>query len=895
MVTAILVSVREPAMRRTAFCLLVLGVSIAGCGSDGGTSGAGGSGGDVEWPPDATIHFDQHGVFNADCETDEDCAMALGYFHASERFVQMDVRRRFSTGRLADILLANLGELFADDFANIRATFSTREGEPLEDVLVQKTSDKTMRLFEAYSSGVNKWIDDVREGVPGTVFPHEFSHPFLDYGPDDVPPWTPSDCVASIVALVDSLTNDSTQEVNAGIARSDIGNDDKFSDLWSRRPLEESAIMPPMSVSAAALSLKQGGVPAMLRRAPRTNVDALRRLSETLGRVSQLRRMLVGAGAMGDDIGSNSWVLDGSRTISGNPLLANDPHLGMTQPATWYLAHLDAKTNGTGDFHSAGVTFAGLPWVLIGQNESIAWGFTTTNMDFTDVYEEEVVGGTGVRFKGEVVPINVVPWTIEYGDGTTEEKELRFVPHHGPIMGEIEGDVAHTLRWTGHDIDTDINFLTKLNAASTLEEARVALEDMTTVGQNVVVADGTGQIGWFPYNRLPKRTWATDLDGDAPPWMPLDGRGEYEWDEYFELSELPQAMNPSSGYIATANNDMTGALFDGDPTSEGPPFQVTAAAGFRHKRIVDLLDAVGNQHDVATMDATISDTYSLIGERMRPGILAIVGAAETPDLSLDALRVVNALERWNFDCPTGLVGPTTDSDLVSDEAVLIESSGCTAFHALINELRFQIEQNERAPSSFDPETRNPTFATYFSVVNPGELVAGDIYWDNPATMAVETKYEVMARALNDVGERLDQEYGLGPDETKWAWGRLHGLVLQSDLGSFLGPDFDNPAPGEPFYANDGGLYTVDVAYPNPSREGDLAEFTQNWGASTRLVCDVSPEGPSCTIQLPGGQSGHPDSDNYQDLLFPYLRNEPMPLVFDILEAEANAVRTVIFQ
>jgi penicillin amidase len=846
------------------------------------------------------VYFDEYRVFNADCATDEDCAMTLGYYHAAERFVQMDVRRRFSTGRLADILLPGLAALYVDDFADIRATFSTRDGEPLEEVSIQHASEKTMRLFEAYSAGVNKWLAEVRNGDPGAVFPHEFSHPLLDYGPEDVPDWEPSDCIASIIALIDSLTNEATTEVRGGVARLEIGNDAKFSDLWSRRPLEESSILPPVGALAATLSNGGVAVPPMLRRAPRGNLAALRRLSEKLGRIDHLRRMLIGAGVMGENIGSNNWVLDESRTSNGNALLSNDPHLGMSQPATWYLAHLDARTHGDGEFHSAGVTFAGLPWVLIGQNENVAWGLTTANMDFTDVYEEEVIDGSGVRFKGEVVPFKRVPWTVTFSDETTEEKELIFVPHHGPVMGAVQDDVAYTLRWTGHDISTDINFLTKLNAAATLEEARVALQDMTTVGQNVVVVDTAGEIGWFPYSHLPKRTWATDLDGDAPPWLPLDGRGDYEWDEYFTLEELPQATNPASGYIATANNDMTGALFDGDPTSNGPPFQVTAAAGFRHKRIVDLIDDGENQHSVATMDALISDVYSLIGERMRPGIMAIVEHQDTPDLSLDALKVVSALESWTFTCPTGLAGPYTNSDLVSNTAELVESSGCTAFHALLNELRFQIEHNKDAPSSFDPEERNPTFATYYSIVDPNELVAGDIYWDNPDTMAEETKYEVMARALNDVGERLDQEYGLGPVETKWAWGRLHGLILQSDLGSFLGPNYDNPAPADPFsaFANDGGLYTVDVAAPNPtgpSRGADLAEFTQSWGASTRFVCEALPEGPKCTIQLPGGQSGILDSPNYDDLLFPYLRNEPMLLVFNIDEAAKNAVDTVTFQ
>ena len=886
-------------MQRFTLCLLVLGLSIVGCSSSdssgtAGTGGAGGTIGDLEWPPDATVYFDEHRIFNADCATDEDCAMALGYYHAFDRFVQMDVRRRFSTGRLADILLPGVAAGFVDDFVSIRSTFLTQDGRMLEDATFEHASDKTKALFEAYSAGVNRWITDVQEGKEGVVFPREFSHPFLDYHPEDVPPWTPLDCVASIVALVDELTNDSSDEINAGLARAMIDNDLKFSDLWSRRPLEESAILGPVGSGSAALSRPPVQIPPMLRRAPSHDAHALAELSDKLERIDDLRRMILGTGSRGAKPGSNNWVLDGTRTSSGNALLSNDPHLGMSQPAIWYLAHLDAKTNGAGDFHSAGVSFAGLPWVLIGQNESIAWGFTTTNMDFTDVYEEEVVDGTGVRFKGEVVPIQLIPWTMVFSDGTTQERDLPLVPHHGPVL-QMEGDTALTLRWTGHALSTDVNFLTKLNAASNLEEARVALADMTSVGQNVVVADTAGAIGWFPYNQLPKRTWATNLDGDAPPWVPIDGEGDYEWTEYFTLEELPQSVSPESGYIATANNDMTGALFDGDPTNEGPPLQVSAAAGFRHKRIVDQLDAGGNSHTVATMDALISDVYSLIGERMRQPIMDIIEHEDTPDLSLDARKVVMALQRWNYGCPTGLAGPYTDSGLATtDSAVLTESSGCTAFHALLNELRFQIEQNEHAEIEFKDQARGISFAAYYSIVDPTQLVAGDIYWDNPATEVPETKYEVMARALNDVGTRLDQDYDLGPDETKWAWGRLHGLFLESDLGSFLGPDFDNPAPGDPLFANGGGLYTVDVAAPNPMPDPP-GEFLQTWGASMRFVCEVSAEGPRCTIQLPGGQSGHVESENYEDLLFKYLQDEPMPLVFDIDEAAANAEEPITFE
>ncbi|KPK55212.1 MAG: hypothetical protein AMJ63_00005, partial [Myxococcales bacterium SG8_38_1] len=219
---------------------MVLGIATVGCSS----SDSGGTTGDLEWPPDAIAHFDKYGVLNADCATDEDCAMVLGYYHASERFVQMDIRRRFSTGRLADILAPFAAQGFIDDFADIRANFSSREGRPLEQQLIENASEKTVLLLEAYSAGVNKWLEEVKAGEPGATFPREFSNFLFDYAPEDVPAWTPQDCAASIIALIDSLTNDETDIVNAGKARASINDDAKFADLWGRGPLLAGSILP---------------------------------------------------------------------------------------------------------------------------------------------------------------------------------------------------------------------------------------------------------------------------------------------------------------------------------------------------------------------------------------------------------------------------------------------------------------------------------------------------------------------------------------------------------------------------------------------------------------------------------------------------------------------------
>jgi penicillin amidase len=697
------------------------------------------------------------------------------------------------------------------------------------------------------------------------------------------------------MALIDSSTNKEAVEVDAGAAREAIANDVKFSDLWSRRPFVESSILasgwtPPESSSKRAAATEQ----QLPRRDALNAGPALQRLRNHLERTKELRHMPFGSVLGG---GSNNWAIAPSRSVTGNALLSNDPHQPMRQPATFYLAHLDAKTKGTGQIHAAGATVAGMPWVVLGQNENIAWGSTDTFFDMTDVYIEELVKDTdgnamGVMFKGEVVPFTRVQFPVRFNDGSTEDQELLFVPHHGPVRGEIDvdNDVAITLRWTAQDADTDIEYIGALNTAGSVMEARTALENATTAGLNFVVIDTEGNIGWFPYSRLPKRTWATNLSGDAPPWLPLDGRCAtpercYEWTEYFELTELPQALNPSEGFIATANNDMTGALFDGDPTNDGyPPFQTDVEPGIRHARIVKLIEEIGSEHSTATMQRIQSDVYSLFGELNRPGFLAIAESDMTDTLSERAQKIVDALKAWNFTCPTGLEGPYTDSPLTDDTEELRESSGCAAYHAALYRCWFPVLLGESGRV-------DPNSAYFYSVVDPSQLQAGDVYWDNPATSPeIETKYQGIAGCFDDAGRILAEDVGLGDDETKWAWGRVQGLSLSSDLSTFGISTYDNPPPGETLFANDGGHYTVDPTTPF------APDGVQREGASMRFVCEVFPSGPSCTIQLPGGQSSDIDSpyNNYEDLLFKWLENEPIDLVFDIDEAKANAVRTVTF-
>ena len=875
---------------KSVAAVVVLAI-IVGCTESGssGTGGAGGTGATGGAQLSATIYIDEHGIPHIDCSTDEACAMALGYQHAFDRFAQMDLRRRVPTGRLTGILDKGIAQLFdvpAVDAQN-RALYSTRAGQPVEDVLLAHLSEKTRALVEAYSDGVNRWIEDMQNGDNGALFPRELTNPLLAYDSGSVLEWTAEDSIAVTLAIVESLTNREEAEVAAGIAREDIDDDAKFFDWWGVHPVIKSSILPPgwQPPTSKSTSVVPDGSPA-----PRKHLEtgpALRRLRDQLEQTAGLQRML-GGGESAPSTGSNNWVVAPSRTLNGNPLLANDPHLPLTQPSLWYLAHLDAKTHGGGEIHAAGGTLAGLPMVLVGQNESVAWGATTAFLDLADVYVEEIVkddGGIpiGVMFKGQMVPFTRVPFSVRFSDGTEEAHEMLFVPHHGPIRGDIdlENGVALTLRWTLHDATTDINSLMEFDRAANIEEARAGLESSTTIGLSWVFADQDGNIAFFPYTQVPKRTWATNLDGEASPWLPLDGHGDYEWAEYWGYAELPQAVNPDAGFIATANNDMTGHLFDGDVTNDGyPPLQAHGASGFRHARIVEMIEEMGDQHTVDTMLRIQRDTHGILAENMAPGFVERASSSEVT-LSERAQTVLGVLSDWDFTCPTGLDGPYMDSPMSSDPVERSEAVGCAAFHAVLYWCAIPVYRNEHTPGGGTP-------AYYYSLADPTQLAAGDVYWDDPATPEVETYVQVIEGCFDEAARVLIEDRGLGEDETQWLWGRAQGLQLFSDFASFEIDDYDNPPPGGTLFTSSGGFETV-----NPNLPG--YDWIQTDGASVRFVCEVFQSGPECVIQLPGGQSSDVDSDNYQDLLLKWLDHEPVDLIFDIEEAKENAVRTVRFE
>lgn len=814
---------------------------------------------------DCDVDFDDNSIPSIRCESDADAAAVLGYLHARNRFLQMDIRRRLVQGRLSELVTASEATLPIDQQS--RALFTTREGRPIEDVLVENASPKSMELLEAYSNGVNSWIDDFENGRNGAKLQAEYGF-FAIAKVEDVPlsRWTPADSMSTVAALVENLTNDAATDISYGEQLSIIaGQTDLpagiFADFFTPRPISDSLILPSFTFDGGSVR-SEGTRPAAQRMPAAANpaaAGALGAARESLERIHSILQT-------GPDRGSNNWVISGSKTASGNPLLTNDPHLTLSNPSIWYIAHMDATPNG--DYHAAGMTFAGLPWVIIGQNENVAWGATNTSFDFSDVYLETLTtDGTGVVFNGDDVPFTEVDFDYTLTDGSTVTKTALYVPHHGPVLSiDREAETAVSLMWTGNAMTTDVNFLTEMMGASTIEEGRQAALNVTSIGQNWVMADTSGDIGWYPYNTVPVRPWA---DAASLPFLPLSGDGSEEWDGYYDYLDLPQTTNPTEGYLATANNDMTGANLDGNPANDGfPVLQSQVAAGYRHERIVDLIEET-DQHTTETVRAIVGDTFSLIGEQSTPVLLALV---ERDDLSADAQALYDALDAWQFTCPTGLQGSDPTSAASTDAAEVSESKGCLAFHRVFAD-SYQGTFNDEAEAG--NWARNPELEAFLRMLfRPEELQNPVIFWDDITTTdKTEDASDIVTAGFEAAATDLAAREVLGADTSNWLWGRVHTTTLLPDLFSqFPGTDKYN----SPAYAKDGGLLTVNVA--NPSVGGD--SLTNRAGASMRLICEAPAEGVTCSIQLPGGQPHFRDDEGYLSLADEWLENTPTPLAFD---------------
>ncbi len=745
---------------------------------------------------------DRWGVPHIYAKNPSDLFMAQGFVHAQDRLWQMESQRRLGHGTLAELI----GNKAVDTDRYMRILGLGRSAH----VDAAHLSGETLAHVNAYVAGVNAFITSNKSKLPPEFL-------LLRHTPA---PWTNADVIVwgKIMAL--SLSGNWTQEVLRGRLIATIGTK-RTADL-------EAKFHPAMPLV----------VPAGTQYRPDIGASALGLASAANAFIKD-----------NDVNGSNNWVVSGSRTVSGKPLLANDPHLNLALPSIWYEAHLNAP-----DYHVAGATFAGVPGVVIGHNEHIAWGVTNGMIDNQDLYLERFDPADAAGLRYDV-------------DGTWQHAELRYetikikgaAPHieavrvtrHGPIITPLVGTKGNdpvdtmALRWTALDTSTLLDAIFALNRAHDWTSFRAALTSWDVPPQNFVYADVEGHIGYQLAGKIPLRGKGTGRV-PAPGWD-----SAYDWTGFVPFIDLPAQFDPTEGYIATANNQLV-------PDGSVPPIAGEWLNGWRAARIIALLRQ-HPLHDAASFAAIHADRTSL------PGLILVSLAGRLPDGDALANQARALLASWDGVLDVSSCAATIAVQLLDDlqrevfvaaTAVVDERIGIGAFAG-----RPGREYMSRA-LPFILQSLNDRDESWF---RDGRT------WDDVLDAA-------WASAITTIRKRL------GDNPGKWQYGDWHKVHLTHPLSvvPIIGKLFGRGA-----YPLGGNRDTVNMGDVILNPDGSRITTTPSY----RLIADPSNWERSKSIH-PGGQSGHPLSGHYGDFIKPWLNVEYHPMPWARLAVEEVSQETL---
>jgi penicillin amidase len=743
-----------------------------------------------------TVIRDQLGVPNLYAENEHDLFFAQGYVHAQDRLWQMEFNRRIGSGTLSAIL----GEATLDTDRFLRTLGLRRAAE--RDWA--QTDADTRAILEAYAAGVNAYVDTHRDRLP-----LEFT--LLGVDPE---PWMPVDTLAWAAVMSYSLCGNYEDELLRARLIATVGE---------TATLE---LVPPYTASGPFIVPPEVRSYAWLQGA---RLDGLQAVDALLG-------------SSRPDWGSNNWVVHGSRTATGKPLLADDTHLGLDMPSIWYENGLHG-----GRFDGVGYSFPGAPLIIIGHNARIAWGVTDLPADVQDFYIEKLddpARPTQYEFEGQWYDLNVVHEDIAVKGAEPVGLDV-LITRHGPILNDVLGDLPGAeplaLRWTILEGNKLFLAVVDLNLAANWDEFRRALSYWDAPSQNFVYADMEGNIGYQSPGKIPIRAAGHRGTVPVPGWT-----GQYEWQGYIPFDELPSVLNPPTGFVVSANNKVV---------PDDYPYYLTDdwAAPYRAQRITDLLAADDRvtMEDIRNIHA---QTYSLPAEALRPYLLAIQPATDQESQALDQVRA------W-------------DLYLEADR------TGAPVYEAWYWFLVQNTLRDELGSDLMD------TYLGYGSIHMPAMIALmaqPDSPWfDDRTTPQVETRDDMVQRSLTDAMAWLGGAYGDSPE--KWTWGRLHTKTFvhqplgQSGIG-LLEKLFNSPtipARGDPF--------TVDAA----SFDGQQP-FAMTGGVSQRTIADLSDLDNSRMIHTTG-QSGQLFHRHRQDMISLWQAVEYGPMPFSRAAVEANGV------
>lgn len=718
-----------------------------------------------------TVWRNDYGVPHIEAESDADLFFAQGYVTAQDRLFQMDLSRRQASGELSEVVGAKALE--RDKFFR---TFGLRRAAVAS---WDSYSPEAKRVLEAYAAGVNAFME---EAIANKTLPVEFK--LLGYEPK---PWTPTDSLTIGKYMAFDLGGHWESQVFRYYLVQNF-SEQKALDLFPTYPKDAPTILPAVKETKLALgdSFDEAVIPNEFN-------------------------------------GSNNWVIAGSLTESGKPILADDPHLGLATPAIWYETHLKSDQTNV-----SGVIFAGVPGIILGRNEHVAWGVTNVGPDVQDVYIEKrnPANPNEFEYNGKWVPAQVIEEEIQVKDGDPVPYQIT-VTRHGPVISEFahhdKPETALALKWTALQPSTELEAVLDFAKAKDWEEFKKALTAFHTPAQNFVFASTDGTIAYRANGLIPIRK-----KGDSS--MPVPGwTDEYEWTGFIPWDELPTSVNPEQGYIATANNKVT---------PDDYPYHISNlwAQPYREQRIVSFIEEATKKGkiDVESVKQLQHDATNLQADELLPLLLRQLELVPADSLRLIDLEAKQMLKRWKYG--ESSIRPPWDDP---------EQAGPLLFNLWMTQLADEI---------FLPEIDADLYKMFEGRGNTVDGMIRDAA-DGKESIWLKEKGGLSRVALASFQKTVDKVVALqGGNTKKWNWGDFHQVKFQHPLASVEPLDLlFNPKP----IAVGGSKVTVGAAGYN-AITGEV-----NHGASWRTVNDLSDLTRTHNVVGPG-QSGHVLSPWYDD-------------------------------
>lgn len=701
---------------------------------------------------EVTVQFDDDGVPHIQADNLQDLFTAQGYIQAQDRMFQMELSRRQASGTLSELI----GEATVNKDKYFRTLGLRRAAEKSYDLYSEDAKD----VLQWFSDGVNAYIEEAT--AKGTL-PLEFT--FIGAEPD---PWTPLDSLTIGKYMAFDLGGHwERQAFNLHLLQE--YDEAQAHELFPSYPEDAMTIIEDTEIDVAA-SFKEAVIPEAFN-------------------------------------GSNNWVVAGDKSASGKPLLADDPHLGLATPSIWYEMHLEAE-----DINVGGVIFAGVPGIILGHNERIAWGVTNVGPDVQQLYLEKRNPNNEhvFLFEDEWEEADVISEPIAVKGAETIDYEV-VETRHGPVVSEFAEESGKeevlSLRWTALDPTKELEAILHMNRATNWEEFEKGLEDFHAPAQSFVFADVDGTIAYKANGKIPIYEDGEDALLPLPGW-----EKDAEWQDFIPFDELPRVVNPEKGFIATANNKIT---------SKNYPYHISNvwAQPYRYERIFEVLDT-DELLTVEDMKNLQMDAMNLRAREFVPYLLDVMKDASFEKREKD---VIALLEGWDF---------------VDDKEA--------AAPLIFNQWFEQIEKIIYADFSDDMmELFTGRAQTTDQLLRSGDE---SVWLDDHGGLE-----KVVTDAFIQTIDWTEEAFGT--DQDKWQWGDYHQVLFKHPLASA------NKVLG--YFFNAAKPLPVDGSAVTPLAARPTADGTVDHGASWRFVIDMKePKIGHHTVSP--GQSGHFRSQHYGD-------------------------------